>query len=139
MIQPELIRKGRLYLPEEILPRVVFGKNKKKRKELDGDMINFGSLRLQTFASKGIACVSCDLVGSFFIKEKHREQDKIWHLNLYAVSESAKEVLMTRDHKIPLSRGGKDCLSNLQPMCFPCNQEKGDREEKFKCLNGSCS
>lgn len=33
----------------------------------------------------------------------------------------------TRDHVIPLSRGGSDWASNLVPACGPCNSRKGAR------------
>ena len=31
------------------------------------------------------------------------------------------------DHVIPLSKGGKHCLSNLRPACKKCNQSKSNR------------
>jgi len=31
------------------------------------------------------------------------------------------------DHVIPLSKGGKHCLSNLRPACKKCNQEKHNK------------
>jgi 5-methylcytosine-specific restriction endonuclease McrA len=34
---------------------------------------------------------------------------------------------LTIDHKVPLSRGGNDDLSNLQFMCQPHNSAKGNR------------
>lgn len=35
------------------------------------------------------------------------------------------------DHIVPLSRGGDPYeLTNLQPMCKPCNVAKGDRPER---------
>lgn len=34
---------------------------------------------------------------------------------------------LTLDHKLPLSRGGTDDLTNLQFMCVPHNSAKGDR------------
>ena len=133
-----MIRKGRHYFPEEILPLVDFTEGGRKlteeeiiqrgsRKKLDGDKINFASLRLQTFAAYGITCISCSLAGQFFVKEKHHQKEPYFHLGLYHVNKSGKWVLMTKDHVIPRSKNGPDCLCNLRPMCQPCNQEKGDR------------
>lgn len=34
---------------------------------------------------------------------------------------------MSIDHIIPLSRGGRHSIGNLQPMCTPCNSSKNDR------------
>jgi 5-methylcytosine-specific restriction endonuclease McrA len=31
------------------------------------------------------------------------------------------------DHLIPLSKGGKHCLSNLRPSCKPCNNKKSNK------------
>jgi 5-methylcytosine-specific restriction endonuclease McrA len=34
---------------------------------------------------------------------------------------------MTIDHILPRSKGGKDTLENLQPMCSSCNAKKADK------------
>ena len=35
------------------------------------------------------------------------------------------DVHLTADHVVPLALGGRHAIRNLQPLCWPCNQEKG--------------
>ena len=37
------------------------------------------------------------------------------------------DLLLTIDHKVPLSRGGKHVIGNVVPACGPCNSSKGTR------------
>jgi 5-methylcytosine-specific restriction endonuclease McrA len=34
---------------------------------------------------------------------------------------------ITRDHVVPIARGGLNHPANLQPLCRPCNNHKGDQ------------
>jgi len=92
----------------------------------DGDEIKSTSQRYQVFFTKGIRCVSCGIEGKYFAKEKgHGSSQDRYHLNLYAIDENGKEVLMTKDHIIPRSKGGLNRLENYQTMCQICNSKKG--------------
>jgi hypothetical protein len=76
------------------------------------------SLRLRMFAKKGTVCVGCGRSGTHFVLEYRTLETP--HLNLY----SEDGVLMTKDHIRPRSKGGANNLTNLQPMCEPCNAMK---------------
>lgn len=103
----------------------LFDENK-TRVELDGDEIKANSQRYQTFFTKGIKCVCCGIEGKFFAKER-QPGDGHYHMNLYAINEEGTEVLMTKDHIIPKSKGGSNTLNNYQPMCIICNRKKGNK------------
>jgi 5-methylcytosine-specific restriction endonuclease McrA len=86
--------------------------------------------RYALFFEKGTKCVQCGIEGQYFALERDSSRDAktkyCYHFNLYAVNAEGVEVLMTKDHILPVSRGGKDGLHNLQPMCLHCNNQKGN-------------
>lgn len=91
------------------------------------------SSRITNFRLHGTKCVSCGLEGTHFIVEKHRN-DVSPHLNLYHISAN-RYALMTRDHIRPSSKGGMNCVHNLQPMCESCNRRKSnvwDKKQKMQ-------
>lgn len=113
-------------------------KQRKKYKiDFDGDMIKMCSDRYYTFI-KSTDCSFCGVKGSFFRKERHCDKDgnpltESYHFNLYAIKENGEEVLMTKDHIIPRSRGGRNNIKNYQTACEECNGEKGSTSDhKFK-------
>jgi 5-methylcytosine-specific restriction endonuclease McrA len=128
-----MIRNGRKYPPEEVLPFVIFDTKAQGacadqlgyRKDYDGDKINMSSDRLKVFAKKGCKCVLCGIEGTFFAKEKAVPSESKYHFNLYAVTPEGEEILMTKDHIVSKKAGGSDSLDNYQPMCYPCNFAKG--------------
>jgi 5-methylcytosine-specific restriction endonuclease McrA len=52
-------------------------------------------------------------------------RDRLGH----CVNCGAADVLLTKDHIFPVSRGGCDCIENIQPLCPLCNSSKRDRLE----------
>ena len=103
----------------------VLEKHSKKSKqiELEGFPVYAKSLRYATFFQKGCKCVKCGKEGTYFQLDASKEGNKNRrHLNLYCED----GTLMTKDHIKPKSKGGLDCVSNMQPMCEICNKEKGN-------------
>jgi hypothetical protein len=120
---PNLIRGEVKYDPRVILPCVMPSSKNKHRMVIDGDLIKVSSDRLYTF-KKSLTCAKCGIIGRFLVKEK-TPKDRSYHLNLYA-EKDGREVLMTKDHIVPKSLGGKDSLDNYQTMCVECNLMKGN-------------
>lgn len=130
---PNQLERKEIYSIEEVEEKVkdvLFEKERNLSKvNFDGDMIKGNSQRYQTFFTKGCKCVKCEIEGKYFAKEKHLK-DRSFHLNLYAIDENGEEVLMTKDHIIPKSKGGANDISNYQTMCERCNKAKGNRLEE---------
>lgn len=121
-------RKPKHYSIDEVLSETVFRKDYKKnpaKVNFDGEWINMGSHRYQCFALYGTDCVDCGIEGKYFIMERQGAVGQ-FHFNLYALDDFGNEVLMTKDHILPRSRGGRDEISNYQPMCTYCNGKKGN-------------
>lgn len=38
------------------------------------------------------------------------------------------------DHVVPLSRGGRHCVSNLQRLCKPCNEAKHTKVADYRSV-----
>lgn len=96
-----------------------------------GVYINTNALLM--WKKHGVFCCvdKCERTGLFFAAERTPGKGSMyneWHLNLYAVDPNDDEVLMTQDHVLARGNGGEDHVDNLQPMCYPHNQRKGDTQ-----------
>lgn len=128
MKDPNLIRKELIEIPE-VLPLIIYTPKElsatsfpEALKTVNGDRINMTSLKLQTFKSSGTRCKICGIKAAYFAKEKYANEP-YFHLNLYALK-GDEEVLMTKDHIVPVSKGGRDKLNNYQTLCVECNRKK---------------
>lgn len=50
-----------------------------------------------------------------------------WHTKAQQLAEAAKKRRLTPDHVVPLGKGGSNDISNIQPLCLPCNLKKHNR------------
>lgn len=94
-------------------------------KQYSGENVSMTSLRYKTFKFKGTKCVVCGIEGTKFFLERQRKDNK-YHFNLYGYTPSGTEVMLTKDHILPKSKGGRDRLENMQTMCCYCNFKKGN-------------
>jgi len=115
----------------DILPELTnsFSRKTDKYKIINGLEVKISSQRYAVF-KKSLECVKCHCVGSYFAIERPVfPKNTRYHLNLYGIDKNGKELLFTKDHILPRSKGGKNILSNYQTMCHICNTEKGNNLE----------
>lgn len=96
--------------------------------ELDGEMINADSDRYRLFQRDGCKCCRCGLEGQYFAMERSGKGEP-YHMNLYG-TKNGQEILFTKDHILPKSKGGTNTMDNYQVMCRICNEKKADTIEK---------
>lgn len=94
-----------------------------------GHKVKTKSQRYHLFMTQPNVCAGCGMKATHYLLEisRNARPGASPHLNLYGTSESGKEVLFTKDHIIPRSKGGEDSLENYQIMCTTCNNKKGDK------------
>ena len=92
-----------------------------------GEEIYFVKMNSQRYVlfKQNSSCVVCGLKGKKFILQGSSPQSP--HFNLYAV-ENQTLILMTKDHVVPKSKGGKDVPENYQTCCSICNEIKNNFE-----------
>ena len=98
----------------------------KKILDIDGSQIKVG-IKYSKYVmvkNKGFSCVSCGITSNIARIERYDNEDA--HINFYNCFHGI-DILLTMDHIIPRSKGGKTNQLNLQPMCEICNNDKGNR------------
>lgn len=118
--------RAAVYTFDEVVKAAQTAGRRNKSTLPDGRTFSRTSQRLKLFFSKGPVCIECGVVGNTFSMERESGTNHPFHLNLYAVTENGKWILMTKDHIVPKSKGGASELANYNTMCSPCNFRKGN-------------
>ncbi len=121
------------FMPEDVLPFI--GPNRKDYQVGEQTYkVKMNSHRYFLFSEER-KCVVCGVEGTRMVLELP-PGSQCPHFNFYAI-EGGEYLLMTKDHKVPKSLGGKNSLENYQTMCAICNGIKGSAElslEDIKAL-----
>ena len=80
--------------------------------------------RYLNFIKNGFKCAKCGIEGKYVNLETNSRLGN--HLNVYGIDKEGKEVLLTKDHIYPKSKGGLDNIKNYQVLCEKCNENKAD-------------
>lgn len=63
--------------------------------------------------------------GSYTLQEWQEVKEK-FNFCCALCGKNESEVKLTRDHIIPITKGGSNYISNIQPLCGPCNSHKSN-------------
>lgn len=103
-------------------------KSGKKHHVLAGYNVKVSSERLKNFTKNGVKCATCRKVGIYFNLERPiNSENQTPHLNLYSKDGS----MLTADHDVLKSDGGRNHSDNYNVLCQQCNKQRGNKFKRF--------
>lgn len=58
---------------------------------------------------------------------KKNIRNEVFRIHGNSCLKCGSKYKLSLDHIIPISKGGKNCIENLQPLCKNCNSSKGSK------------
>ena len=99
--------------------------NKKQSKiEIEGYKVKTKDDRYLNFITNGFRCAKCGIKGKYVKLECNSRLGN--HFNVYGIDKEGNEILLTKDHIYPKSKGGLNNIKNYQVLCERCNHNKSD-------------
>ena len=99
-------------------------KQEKVKIKIGGYKVQCKDDRYLNFIKNGFECAKCGIKGEYVNLECNSKLGN--HLNVYGTNKNKEEVLLTKDHIYPKSKGGLDDIKNYQVLCERCNNNKKD-------------
>ena len=84
----------------------------------------FSAYQLWMKYKDNFRCVNCQRKAYCFLLKKHQQIKDVYFFQLYCIDQNKSLILMTKDHIIPKSKGGKNHIDNYQLYCSCCNKAK---------------
>lgn len=77
-----------------------------------------------TLAAWRAACIAGKKTPNNFTLQQWEELKAKYDHRCLCCGKQEPQIVLSSDHIIPLERGGANDISNIQPLCLPCNRRK---------------
>ncbi|MCB0120274.1 MAG: HNH endonuclease [Anaerolineales bacterium] len=89
------------------------------------------------FPEKSVAATNRRRALKLAAKGSHTEKEwqdlkAFYNFKCLKCGKQEPEIKLTRDHVLPLTEGGSDSISNIQPLCARCNSKKNNKHIDYR-------